>query len=85
MRGLAAVLLLAAPLCALAQTAHCQHVHRNSTDPAAAIGFDTSEFKAGKESFAGLADAVWTGEGPDQVAIELTQDTTPKPAAVSDD
>lgn len=49
---------------ALAQTpaAHFHHVHLNATDPAAAIQFYTSKFKARKESFAGLGDAVWTGD-----------------------
>src|SRR5262249_28742531 len=49
---------------ALAQTppAHFHHVHPNPTDPAAAIDFYTSTFKARKESFAGLGDAVWTGD-----------------------
>jgi catechol 2,3-dioxygenase-like lactoylglutathione lyase family enzyme len=61
MRGIAALLLLAAPLCAHAQAAHFHHVHLNTTDPAAAIEFYTSKFKARKESFAG-EDAVWTGD-----------------------
>jgi catechol 2,3-dioxygenase-like lactoylglutathione lyase family enzyme len=42
--------------------AHFHHVHLNATDPAAAIEFYTSKFKARKESFAGLGDAVWTGD-----------------------
>ena len=37
-------------------------MHLNTTDPAAAIEFYTSKFKARKESFAGLGDAVWTGD-----------------------
>ena len=37
-------------------------MHLNATDPAAAIEFYTSRFKARKESFAGLGDAVWTGD-----------------------
>lgn len=64
------LLLLAAPLCTYAQTqptappaaAHFHHVHLNATDPANAILFYTSKFKARKESFAGLADAAWTGD-----------------------
>jgi catechol 2,3-dioxygenase-like lactoylglutathione lyase family enzyme len=44
------------------QTAHFHHVHLNTTDPAAALAFYTSKFKARKERFAGLADAVWTGD-----------------------
>jgi catechol 2,3-dioxygenase-like lactoylglutathione lyase family enzyme len=69
MRGVAVLLLLAAPLDAYAQTqpapppaAHFHHVHLNASDPASAILFYTSKFKARKESFAGLADAVWTGD-----------------------
>jgi len=62
MRGLAVLLLLAVPLGAHAQVAHFHHVHLNATDPAAAIAFYTSKFKARKESFAGLGDAVWTGD-----------------------
>jgi len=39
MRGLAVLLLLAAPLSAHAQTAHFHHMHLNATDPATAIEF----------------------------------------------
>lgn len=42
--------------------AHFHHVHLNTTDTTAAIRFYTSKFKARKESFAGLGDAVWTGD-----------------------
>jgi catechol 2,3-dioxygenase-like lactoylglutathione lyase family enzyme len=42
--------------------AHFHHVHLNTTEAAAAIAFYTSKFKARKESFAGLGDAVWTGD-----------------------
>jgi catechol 2,3-dioxygenase-like lactoylglutathione lyase family enzyme len=42
--------------------ARFHHVHLNTTDPAAAIDFYTSKFKARKESYAGLGDAVWTGD-----------------------
>ena len=64
------VLLMTAPLAlhAQAQTAatsplaHFHHVHLNTTDPSAAIAFYTSKFKARKESFAGLSDAVWSGD-----------------------
>jgi catechol 2,3-dioxygenase-like lactoylglutathione lyase family enzyme len=65
------ILSLLASTAALAQTppaeparplAHFHHVHLNATDPAAAIQFYTSRFKARKESFAGLGDAVWTGD-----------------------
>ncbi len=63
MRALATLLLLALPLAADAQAqAHFHHVHLNSTDPASAIEFYTSRFKARKESFADLGDAVWTGD-----------------------
>lgn len=44
-----------------APPAHFHHVHLNATDPETAILFYTSKFKARKESFAGLGDAVWTG------------------------
>jgi len=43
-------------------TARFHHVHLNTTDPAAAIDFYTTKFKARKEKFAGLLDAVWTGD-----------------------
>jgi catechol 2,3-dioxygenase-like lactoylglutathione lyase family enzyme len=66
MRLLSALVLLAAAAAANAQApapvAHFHHVHLNATDPAAAILFYTSKFKARKESFAGLGDAVWTGD-----------------------
>jgi catechol 2,3-dioxygenase-like lactoylglutathione lyase family enzyme len=45
-----------------APLAHFHHVHLNATDPASAILFYTSKFKARRESFAGLGDAVWTGD-----------------------
>jgi catechol 2,3-dioxygenase-like lactoylglutathione lyase family enzyme len=61
MRAFAAFVLLALPLGAGAQ-AHFHHVHLNATDPATAIEFYTSKFKARKESFAGLGDAIWTGD-----------------------
>ena len=64
------ILLMAAPFAthgqqqsaAIAPLAHFHHVHLNATDPPTAIAFYTSKFKARKESFAGLADAVWTGD-----------------------
>ena len=62
MRAIAILALLAVPLVAHAQAAHFHHVHLNTTDPAAAIAFYTSKFKARRESFAGLGDAVWTGD-----------------------
>jgi catechol 2,3-dioxygenase-like lactoylglutathione lyase family enzyme len=65
MRALALIALLVLPLDVGAQTpalAHFHHVHLNTTDPALAIAFYTSKFKARKESFAGLGDAVWTGD-----------------------
>lgn len=43
-------------------TVRFHHVHLNTTDPAAAIDFYTTKFKAKKEKFAGLMDAVWTGD-----------------------
>lgn len=42
-----------------AALAHFHHVHLNSTDPAAAMGFYTSKFDCEKAKFAGLMDAVW--------------------------
>lgn len=63
--SLFALVLLVTAAAGHAQTppvAHFHHVHLNSTDPAAAIEFYTSRFKARKESFAGLGDAVWTGD-----------------------
>jgi hypothetical protein len=89
MRGIAALLLLAAPLSEQAHDANFHNVHLNTTGPAAAIGFYTSKFKARKESFAG-EDAVWTGDSWllfTKVAapppIEL-QDATARPAPVAD-
>ncbi len=58
-------LLALLPLGVAAQqtpSAHFHHVHLNSTDPAAAIDFYAEKFKARKEKFAGLMDAVWTGD-----------------------
>lgn len=78
------LLLLAASLGAYAQAqptappaaAHFHHVHLNATDPANAILFYTSKFKARKESFAGLADAVWTGDS----WLLFTKVDTPPPS-----
>jgi catechol 2,3-dioxygenase-like lactoylglutathione lyase family enzyme len=42
-----------------APIAHFHHLHLNTTDPAAAIGFYTSKFDSEKGRFAGLMDAVW--------------------------
>lgn len=47
---------------AAAPAARFHHVHLNSVDPAAAVDFYTSKFKARKERFAGLAEGVWTGD-----------------------
>ena len=69
MRNVLAVVLLlatcngtAAQSAAAPSVAHFHHVHLNATDPAAAILFYTSRFKARQESFAGLGDALWTGD-----------------------
>lgn len=78
------LLLLAASLGAYAQAqpaappaaAHFHHVHLNATDPANAILFYTTKFKARKESFAGLADAVWTGDS----WLLFTKVDTPPPS-----
>jgi catechol 2,3-dioxygenase-like lactoylglutathione lyase family enzyme len=56
--------------------AHFHHVHLNSVDPAAAIEFYTSRFKARRESFAGLGDAVWTGDS----WLLFTKVATPPPS-----
>lgn len=45
-----------------APSARFHHVHLNTVDPDAAIKFYTTKFKASKEKFAGLRDAVWTGD-----------------------
>jgi catechol 2,3-dioxygenase-like lactoylglutathione lyase family enzyme len=42
--------------------AHFHHVRLNTTDPAAAIAFYTTKFRARKEHYAGREDAVWTGQ-----------------------
>jgi catechol 2,3-dioxygenase-like lactoylglutathione lyase family enzyme len=79
MRALALLALLALPVGADAQTAplaHFHHVHLNTTDPAAAIAFYTSRFKARKESFAGLGDALWTGDS----WLLFTQVNSPPPS-----
>jgi catechol 2,3-dioxygenase-like lactoylglutathione lyase family enzyme len=67
MRFVAGLLLAALCAQAVAQSesanvAHFHHVHLNATDPALAIEFYTSKFKARKENFAGLGDAIWTGD-----------------------
>lgn len=59
---LCAFLLSAAAHAQEQPQAHFHHVHLNSTDPAAAIDFYATKFKARKEKFAGLMDAVWTGD-----------------------
>jgi catechol 2,3-dioxygenase-like lactoylglutathione lyase family enzyme len=67
MRATTAAMLLVLSAAAAAETptaplAHFHHVHLNSVDPAAAIDFYATHFKARKERFAGLTDAVWTGD-----------------------
>ena len=47
---------------ALAVDAHFHHVHLNSQDPQKAIDFYTAKFEARRARFAGLQDAVWTGD-----------------------
>jgi predicted enzyme related to lactoylglutathione lyase len=59
---LSSLLLLPAAAHAEQPAAHFHHVHLNSTDPAAAIDFYAEKFKARKEKFIGLTDAVWTGD-----------------------
>lgn len=46
----------------LAVEAHFHHVHLNTQDPQKAIDFYTSKFEARRARFAGLQDAVWTGD-----------------------
>ena len=65
----AAVLIAAAGAPAFAQeskapavVARFHHVHLNTTDPEAAIQFYTAKFKSERQKFAGLRDAVWTGD-----------------------
>jgi catechol 2,3-dioxygenase-like lactoylglutathione lyase family enzyme len=58
--------------------AHFHHVHVNSIDPDAAIAFYTAKFKARKEKFAGLRDAVWTGE----YWVLLTKVDSPPPTEI---
>ena len=60
--GVFAFLLCATAHAQQSPQAHFHHVHLNSTDPAAAIDFYSTKFKARKEKFAGLVDAVWTGD-----------------------
>lgn len=59
-----------------APSAQFHHVHLNSTDPAAAVEFYTAKFKARKEKFADLGDAVWTGDS----WLLFNKVTTPPPA-----
>src|SRR5260370_1177415 len=40
--------------------AHFHHLHLNTTDPAAAVGFYTSKLESEKRKFAGTMDAVWS-------------------------
>lgn len=42
------------------QLAHFHHLHLNSTDPAAAIGFYTSKLESERRKFAGALDGVWS-------------------------
>lgn len=45
-----------------AADSHFHHVHLNTQDPQKAIDFYTSKFEARRARFAGLQDAVWTGD-----------------------
>lgn len=48
------------PVQSPAPLAHFHHVHLNSADPAAAIGFYTTRLESEKRKFAGVLDAVWS-------------------------
>jgi len=66
--GVLAVLVLSTPQAQdtkplpAAPVARFHHVQLNTTDPEAAINFYTTKFKAERQKFAGIRDAVWTGD-----------------------
>lgn len=66
------------PAAASPAVAHFHHVHLNTTDPAAAIEFYTTKFKATQARFAGLMDAVWTGDS----WLLFTKVQAPPPSAL---
>jgi catechol 2,3-dioxygenase-like lactoylglutathione lyase family enzyme len=81
----AALILTALALCASATAtaqqipaARFHHVHLNSVDPEAAIDFYTAKFKAQRQKFAGLHDAVWTGDS----WLLFTKVNAPPPADI---
>jgi catechol 2,3-dioxygenase-like lactoylglutathione lyase family enzyme len=78
----AALLVLIAPFLGLGQAsaakAHFHHVHLNTQDPQHAIAFYTSKFEARRARFAGLQDAVWTGDS----WILFTKVNAPPPASL---
>jgi len=57
-------------------TARFHHVHLNTVDPEAAIEFYTAKFKAERQKFAGMLDAVWTGDS----WLLFTKVNTPPPS-----
>jgi catechol 2,3-dioxygenase-like lactoylglutathione lyase family enzyme len=61
-----------------AADAHFHHVHLNTQDPQQAIEFYTSKFEARRARFAGLQDAVWTGDS----WILFTKVNAPPPSAL---
>ena len=54
--------LFAAATLPAQEPARFHHIHLNSVDPEVAIDFYTAKFKAERRVFAGLGDAVWTGD-----------------------
>ena len=58
--------------------ARFHHVHLNTVDPEAAINFYTTKFKAERQKFAGLRDAVWTGDS----WILFTKVDSPPPSEI---
>jgi catechol 2,3-dioxygenase-like lactoylglutathione lyase family enzyme len=63
---------------AIAADAHFHHVHLNTQDPQQAIEFYTRKFEARRARFAGLQDAVWTGDS----WILFTKVSAPPPSSL---
>jgi catechol 2,3-dioxygenase-like lactoylglutathione lyase family enzyme len=59
-----------------APLARFHHVHLNTVDPEAAINFYSVKFKAERQKFAGIRDAVWTGDS----WVLFTKVDTPPPS-----
>jgi catechol 2,3-dioxygenase-like lactoylglutathione lyase family enzyme len=85
-RSAAAIVVLLSAVAAQSQdnqtastlTARFHHVHLNTVDPEAAINFYTAKFKAERQKFAGLRDAVWTGDS----WILFTKVDSPPPSEI---